>query len=234
MSDIKIKEMKKDLYNFIELHRMRLRLRNFQFSNESGAALDRGLSWFSYESKLEEARLFAETGSYSEYFNFCVNESFYSLQIGDESMLQFQLESNSSGVFSRGSLAFIPCPGNGFDYFRFDCDPDQARHFRHNRYHIHFGFHAKNMRVSAYQFPWPSEFLAFVAHLMSDGKGRAVINSDFHCNAKITGFHHEHLLRNLSACSESFNHIFKFNCIENGGTRHEELTGSDWREECDV
>jgi hypothetical protein len=211
MADVALKDIKTDFYHFLESHGARLKLLNFQFRNESGPDLNRSLTWFGRNEKIEDARFYAEEGTYIEYYNFCTSESYYSLQIGDGSLLQIDLRADSQGNLDGGSLAFMPRPGNGFDYFRFDYEPSQARHYRHNRYHIHFGFHAKNMRVSAFQFPWPSEFIAFVAHLMSDKKGRTVVGSDFHADVEITAFHHEHFLR---ACFE--NAIFHFNVIVQG------------------
>lgn len=230
MAEIQLRDIKTDFFHFLDSHGARLRLVNFQFNLETGDDLNRGLTWFGRNEKIEEARLYAEEGTYIEYFDFCVSESYYSLQIGDGSLLQINLRADSEGQLEGGSLAFVPRPGNGFDYFRFDYEPGEARHYRHNRYHIHFGFHGKNMRISAYQFPWPSEFIAFVAHLMSDKKGRAVEGADFHADVEITAFHHKHLLQNLSACGERFNHSFQFFCDQNGGTRNADLKSATWQE----
>jgi hypothetical protein len=230
MSDVALRDIKTDFYHFLDLHGERLKLLNFQFNHETGDDLRRSLSWFGRAEKIEEARLYAEEGTYIEYFDFCVSENYYSLQIGDGSLLQLNLRANRNGMLEGGSLAFVPRPGNGFDYLRFDCEPTQARHYRHNRYHIHFGFHGKNMRISAFQFPWPSEFIAFIAHLMSDRKGRAVEGGSFHADVEITAFHHGHMLRNLTACGERFNHSFGFFCADNGGTRSAELKSPTWTE----
>lgn len=227
---VALRDIKNDFYNFLGLHRKQLCLLNYQFNLETGADLNRSLTWFGRDAKIEDARLHADLGTYIEYFEFCVRESFYSLQMGDGSLLQIDLIADSNGNLDHGSLAFIPCPGNGFDYFRFDYEPHQARHYRHNRYHIHFGFHAKNMRVSALQFPWPSEFIAFVGHLMSDKKGRAIVGQKFNADVEITAFHHAHHLKSLTACNESFNHCFSFVIAENGGTRNEKLKSTTWRE----
>jgi hypothetical protein len=231
MPNIALRDIKTAFYHFLDRHGARLNLVNFQFNYETGADLNRGLTWFKRNEKIEEARFFAEEGTYIDYFDFCVRENYYSLQMGDGSLLQIDLRTDGQGKLEGGSLAFIPRPGNGFDYLRFDNEPTQARHYRHNRYHVHFGFHAKNMRISALQFPWPSEFIAFVAHLMSDKKGRTVEGGHFHADVEITAFHHDHLLRNLSACGESFNHSFSFCCAENGGTRSQNLKSASWKEE---
>ena len=227
---VALRDIKNDFYHFLDWHGKRLSLLNFQFSFETGADLNRSLTWFGRNEKIEEARLHAEIGTYIEYFEFCVRENYYSIQMGDGSLIQVDLRANSDGMLEGGSLAFVPRPGNGFDYFRFDYEPTHARHYRHNRYHIHFGFHAKNMRISALQFPWPSEFIAFVGHLMSDKKGRVVAGSNFHADVEITAFHHDHQLQNLNACNESFNHYFAFFLADNGGTRNQSLKSDSWRE----
>src|SRR6266581_1595081 len=50
-------------------------------------------------------------GTCVEYFEFCVNENYYSLQIGDGSLLQIDLRADSCGILAGGSLAFAPRPG---------------------------------------------------------------------------------------------------------------------------
>jgi hypothetical protein len=231
MSDIALKDIKNDLYRFLDDHSKALNIYNLQFSRESGAALNRSLTWYDRNENIEAADAVSAGGSYIDYFNFCLEKHFYSLQMVDGSMLQIEMRSNDDGKLDGGSLAFIPRPENGFDYFRFDYEPRDARHFRHNRYHIHFGFHAKNMRISAYQFPWPSEFISFIAHLMSDKKGRAVVGSDFQVDVEITAFHYDHLLRSLEACGEKFNHCFRFHHAPHGGTRNKALKSDSWQEE---
>jgi len=75
------------------------------------------------------------------------------------------------------------------------------------------------------------EFISFVAHLMSDEKGRALKGSEFKVPARITGFHYDHLLESLEMVGEHFNHSLRLFCRDNGGTRTDELVGDGWQEE---
>lgn len=230
MARVRISSMKIAFYRFLDDHAEKLNLLNYQFAKESGGDLDRALTWFNRDAKLEDARMHAYLGTSVEYFNFCVSESYFSLQIADGSLIQIHLRADPDGFFDGGSLALVPKPGNGFDYFRLDCEPGDARHFRHNRYHGHFGYNASNMRISLFQFPWPGEFLAFVAHLMSDEKGRGLNGSDFQVKARITGFNSNCLLEDLASVGERYNHCLSLFCCSNGGTHSADLEGIDWEE----
>lgn len=230
MPNARLRDIKTDLYAFFTAHANRLNLLNPQFQRETGGDLNRTLSWFSYADNVEEAREVAEIGGYSDYFAFCIERNFYSLQIADGSMLQLLVRADGRGQMDGGSLAFVPRPGNGYDYFRFDCEPRDARHYRHNRYHIHFGFHASEMRVSSFQFPWPTEFICLVAHFISDNRGRALLGGD-ESQIQITAFSHDRMSENLDVCHERYNHSFRFHCADQGGTRQADLCSSSWREQ---
>src|SRR2546423_83755 len=104
MADAALKDIKTDFYHFLELHGARLSLLNFQFNYETGDDLRGGLTWFRRNEKVEEARLYAEDGTYIEYFEFCIRENYYSLQMGDGSLLQIDLRANSKGMLEGGSL----------------------------------------------------------------------------------------------------------------------------------
>jgi len=81
MADVALRDIKTDFYHFLESHRTRLRLVNYQFSLESGQDLNRGLTWFGRNEKIEAARFYAEEGTYIDYFEYCIEESYFSLQI---------------------------------------------------------------------------------------------------------------------------------------------------------
>lgn len=223
--------MKTSLYGFIDRNSDKLNILNLQFALQSGADLDQDLTWFGREKNISDARMYSELGEYSDYFQFCLNNSFFSLQIADGSLVQLYMKAGPHGELVDGSLAFIPKPDNGFDYFRLDYAPAEARHYRHNRYHGHFGFRSKNMRISLFQYPWPDEFLTFLAHIISDEKGRQLEGYDRPIGARITRFHRKRHLQNLDYHYERYNHSLRFSLDTEGGATTPDLRCDKWIEE---
>lgn len=132
---------------------------DFQLNNAFFCVNDKkdALTWANYlaEENFE---------SYEEYYGWVVGNSQYSLAFGDMAVVRIYFRGMEEIQFA--SMAFLPNPANKMPYFRLDLDYAGAKDYVHSSYHVHFGYANNQMRFSLMNYPYPSQYLSFLAFLL--------------------------------------------------------------------
>ncbi len=115
--------------------------------------------------------------TYEEYYQWVVSNNQYSLTFGEDALIRIHFKKKGTNWFA--SMAFLPDPSINSTYFRFDMDFSEQKDFIHSSYHIHFGYNSNRFRISLMSYPYPSQFLYFIAFLLGYHKCKHFDNSKF-------------------------------------------------------
>lgn len=150
-----IQDLVTDLERYYNLNFRELRLRNPQFHRDGNQ-----LTWHGNTGPMR-------TQDYGELYRLSAERRQFSLELEDESFIQLYYATDGDDLI-RASTSYLPgylALMGGASYFRFDCDCAAGRDYTHTPYHAHFG-HGCTIRLSVHEFPFPSQFLDLVMHLV--------------------------------------------------------------------
>lgn len=128
---------------------------------------------------------------YDDYYQWVLSNNQYSLAFGEEALVRIFFKNGGNHWFA--SMAFLPDPEINSTYFRFDMDLPKHKDFIHSSYHIHFGYNSDRFRISLMNYPYPSQFLYFIAFLLGS----------YECE----NFNKEKFFPDLDSLTEAYNHV---------------------------
>jgi hypothetical protein len=147
-----IRDLAVDLTTFYNVNYRRWSLHDPNFVETDGS-----LTW-------RKRSGFLRIDDYDRFYQQVIDDVQYSLMIDSAAVVQLYYQADGKRL-CEASLAFIPKPGSGREYFRLDFDARRARDYSHTVYHGHLGFNCKDMRFSVKEYPYPSQFLRFACAL---------------------------------------------------------------------